>query len=265
MIEIIKSKDNAHIKLFMALNTQKKQRTANGLFTIEGVRLCNDAALSGVKIQTLLLTERAAERYKDTETLKNKAEQTVWICDDLADKISDTKSPQGVFAVCEMLDIGKSTVTINNSGHYILLHNIQDPGNLGAILRTADAMGVDGVFLGEDCADIYNPKVIRGSMGGMFRLNISSSASCQSDIESLKSAGIDCYAAALTDDAKTAGTVDFSSGAAVLIGNEGAGLPYELVEQCSASIIIPMAQGANSLNAAVAAGMLMWEMRRWRI
>lgn len=265
MREIITSKDNAQVKLAAALLARKKERDKTGCFVAEGLRLCTDAVQSGVTVRTLLLTVRAGEKYPEAALLQQAAVRTVWISEELADKIGETKTPQGVFAICEKLDNARSAVTINSGGYYLLLAFLQDPGNLGAILRTADAMGMDGVFLGENCADLYSPKVLRGSMGGLFRLPISVGGDPAGDMAALQKAGVPVYAAALVPDALAAAKVDFSRGGAVLIGNEGNGLPPPLLKAATAAICLPMAQGANSLNAAMAAGMFMWEMQRSRL
>lgn len=260
--ETITSRDNPQVKLAAALLARRKEREETGLFVAEGLRLCLDAADSGVAIRTLLLTPEASERYPETDRLRRAAGRTLIISGALAERIADTRSPQGVFAICEKLDIRRCAVTIKGSGHYLLLENIQDPGNLGAMLRTADALGIDGVFLGGGCADLYSPKVLRGSMGGIFRVPFSAADSLLPVIARLREAGVPVYAAALEETALTAGKVDFSRGGAVLVGNEGSGLPEELIAACTAGLMIPMAGGANSLNAAVAAAILLWEMKR---
>jgi TrmH family RNA methyltransferase len=261
MSEVITSRDNPGVKRLAALLGGKKERSETGLFVAEGLRLSLDALRSGAKIRALYLTERAEERYPECARLRNAAEKMFWLSEGLAERISDVSSCQGIFMVTEQLDNRVSAVTMKNGGHYLLLEGIRDPGNLGAILRTADALGVDGVLLG-DCCDLYAPKVVRGSMGGLFRLPIAVWPELSAAVDALKAVGVPVYAAALADHALEAGQVGFSGGGAILIGNEARGLSPELIKACTASLIIPMAEGANSLNAAVAAAILLWEMRR---
>lgn len=263
--KIVTSKDNPEVKLAAALLRSKKERDEAGLFVCEGLRLCLDAAESGVKIRTLLLTpEHSAMSYEKKTFLHGKARTTLLLDGPAAARLGDTKTPQGIFAICEKLDNRRCAVTIKRSGHFLLLENIQDPGNLGAMLRTADALGVSGVFFGPGCADMYSPKVLRASMGGLFRLSLEQAPDLKKTAASLRGAGVPVWAAALRPDATRVGTLDFFNGGAVAIGNEGGGLTPELIAACTGCINIPMADGANSLNAAVAAGILLWEMRRSR-
>ena len=260
---MITSRDNPQVKLLVSLAERKKERDRTGCFAAEGLRLCLDAVRSGVVMPTLLLTNEAAERYPETAELMEYAGRTVFISHALAQRIADTNNTQGIFAICEKLDNGRCAVKIKSGGLYLLAHALQDPGNLGTILRTAEAMGIDGVIL-DGCPDPYAPKMLRGAMGGIFRLPVAVTDDITAEIALLRKAGVPVYAAALTDKARPAGQVDFSGGGAVLIGNEGNGLPEELIGACNDGILIPMARGANSLNAAMAAGILMWEMRRWK-
>lgn len=262
MDKVITSRDNATIKLAAGLAARKKERDETSLFLAEGLRLCLDAAGSGVVIQTLLVTEEAVERHPEIAQLQQYARNSMLISPALCGRVSDTKTPQGVFAICEKLDNTARMDKMKKGGRYLLLANIQDPGNVGTMLRTADAMAVDSVFLSADCADLYSPKLLRGSMGSVFRLPVLAADDLPRRIARLREAGVPVWAAALTESAVPADSVDFSEGGAVLIGNEGNGLPEDLISACTGSIIIPMAQGANSLNAAVAAGILLWEMRR---
>jgi TrmH family RNA methyltransferase len=261
MKEIITSRDNVGVKHLAALLSSKKERDETGLFACEGLRLSLDALRSGAEISALYLTEKAEERYPECSRLRDAAGKVFWLSENLAERVSDVGTSQGIFLVTKQLDNRESAVTIKNGGHYLLLDGIRDPGNLGTILRTADALGVDGVML-SDCCDLYSPKVVRGSMGGLFRLPVAIWSGLAPVILSLKECGIPVYAAALEDHALEAGKVDYTGGGAVLIGNEARGLSTDLINVCTASLIIPMGVGANSLNAAVAAAILLWEMKR---
>jgi len=263
LLEPIRSRDNTYVKELAGLLGSRKNRDRAGLFALEGLRLCLDAAGSGLPVKQLFLTPRAAARWPETEELVRAAERTLWITEELAGRIADTKSTQGIFCICPKLDNQKCAVTIKGSGKYLLLHQLQDPGNLGTILRAAQAMGVDGVFA-DGCPDLYAPKVLRASMGSLFRLPVSDRDAAEAVIARLEAAGVPVYAAALAPGARPVDEADLSGGCAVLIGNEGDGLPDGLIRACAAAVVIPMAPGADSLNAASAAAILLWEMTRKR-
>jgi len=258
-VETITSRENPVIKELAGLLTQKKLRDRTGLFALEGVRLCVDTAQSGVRVRTLLLTPQARGQYPECETLEKFAKKTLLIENGLAQRISDTKTPQGVFCICEKLDNQKSAVTMKRSGKYLVLADLQDPRNFGAILRTAQALGVDGVFAC-CCPDLYSPKMLRSAMGGQFRLPLEVHSDAAAAVARLRQTGVPVYAAALDNTAQMLGSVDLSGGCAMLIGNEGNGLSRELIAACSGNVIIPMRCDANSLNAASAAAILLWEM-----
>jgi len=263
-MDLIVSRENKNVKELAALLSGKKHRDLSGLFALEGLRLCLDALESGVRIETLFLTEEADKRYPQLERLKKNTGRTLWLGADLARRIADTKTPQGVFCICKKLDNSESAVKMERSGKYLLLSGLQDPGNLGAILRTAQALGVDGVFAC-DCPDLYSPKVLRAAMGGLFRLPVAVCGDSAEMVARLQKARIPVYAAALAGGATRLDRLDFSAGCAVLVGNEGNGLPPGLVEQCDGSVIIPMREDANSLNAATAAAIILWEMTKVRL
>lgn len=254
------SKDNPHIKRLVALQSSKKERDAAGLFVCEGVRLCLDLFQSGCIPEELYITRAVLERYPAFEEFAGLCGESAVLADHLSDRLSDTKTPQGVFAVCKKLDNTQSAVTIKKGGRYLLLSTIQDPGNLGSMIRSCEAFGLDGLFLSADSADLYSPRVIRASMGGIFRLPVVIANDVAGEVGRLEQSGIPVYAATAAAGAKPVRDCDFSGGAAVLIGNEGNGLPPELIEACSEKVMIPMAGGAESLNAGVAAGILLWEM-----
>lgn len=264
-METITSRDNRHIKELAALLAWKKQRDASGLFAAEGLRLCMDAARSGIRLRAVFLTGEALERYPEAAGLAGAAERAYRISGELAARISDTKTPQGVFCIAPKLDNGPGAVKIRRSGHYLLAASLQDPGNLGSIIRTAQALGLDGLLLDGGCPDLYGPKVLRASMGGVFRLPILLCGGARDGIRLLRREGVPVWAAALGRDARSAAGTDFSAGAAVVIGNEGSGLPDEVIACCDGCVKIPMTPGTQSLGAAMAAGILLWEMGRGRL
>ena len=254
----ITSKDNPNIKLYRKLLENKKFRRENGMFVLEGVRLISDAISENARLHSVFVTEDSAAKL-DIESLRSDIDCYL-IPDELKEKISDTGNTQGAFAICEALDKPVFSDTIKTGGKYILLHSVQDPGNLGTIIRTADAVGVDGVFLAE-CCDLYNPKVIRSTMGSIFRLNVSE-VKFDEVFPVFKEQGVRTYAAVIDNDAVSLTDCDFSDGGAVLIGNEGNGLPKEISDLCDVRLTIKMQGNVNSLNAAMAAGIIMWELEK---
>lgn len=262
-MEQITSRENLHIKNIIKLMSSKKERREQNAFVIEGIRLLGDAVSSGVEIKELFYTEEAFEKYPEeiSDFIKN-SNACFILSSHLSDKISDTSTPQGVYGICEMLDNQMDTDKICLNGRMMLLHSLQDPGNLGTIIRSCEALGMTGMILSADCPDVYSPKVLRGSMGGVFRLPLYVSSDLSEMIGYLRTKGIKVYAAALRKGAKTISEMDLSGSVAVLIGNEGNGLPEELIACCDEAVIIPMQSTAESLNASVAAGIIAWELTK---
>ncbi len=260
---LISSKDNQLIKEWRGLNEQTRQRRKSGLFAIEGARLCGDALASGLVITSVLYTAAARETYAAVvEPLIAAAVHSAEITPALAKAMADTHSPQGVFCVAKVLDNQLSLDTINNMGRYGLLEDIQDPGNLGTMIRTAEAFGLDGLLLSAGCCDVYNPKVLRASMGGVFRLPLMIVEDVPAAVFALRQRGMTALACVVDADAAPIQTVKQAGGCVCVIGNEGNGLTAETVAACTERVTIPMAGRAESLNASMAAGIVMWELVR---
>ncbi len=260
---LITSKDNRLVKEWRALNEQAKQRKKAGFFAVEGARLCGDALASGLSVTAVLYTAEAQEIYAPiVEALIASAKESAEITPALARSMADTTSPQGVFCVIKSLDIQLSLDTIDNMGRYGVLEDIQDPGNLGTMIRTAEAFGLDGLILSAGCCDVYNPKVLRASMGGVFRLPIAVTGDLPAAIEALQARGMTALACVVDADAEPLHRVGKTAGCLCVIGNEGNGLTKDTVAVCKKRVTIPMAGRAESLNASMAAGIVMWEMTR---
>ena len=258
---MITSKDNEIIKQAARLVKSARFRRESGLFTAEGVRLCRDGVLSGAGVEQFLYTSDAKEKYgEDYEKISSAAKCSHEISRALFEKISDTRSPQGFFCVFNMLDKPSFPYTINNRGSYVALENLQDPSNLGTILRTAEALGIYGVILSANCCDIYSPKVVRGSMGAVFRMPSYIPGNFTAFMDKLARQGINVYGSTL-HNADNITDIDINGGV-MLVGNEGNGLSEQTLAVCTRRVKIPMRGRAESLNAAAAAGILMWEMCR---
>lgn len=253
----ITSKDNKLIKYISKLQTSAKFRREEQKFIAEGLRVCVEAALSNADIESVLVTEEALSKHKDTLRPLLESSAEIYLTSEKAISAAcDTKSPQGVVCVVKTLDNNIDFDTINNK--YILLESIQDPSNLGTILRTADALGVCGVIMTRDCCDIYSPKVCRGAMGALFRVPHMFVEDAVSFIGEFNKTGTSY--AAVVREATPVRACSFEGSTLVAIGNEGNGLTDATASACSHRITIPMTGIAESLNAAIAAGILMWEM-----
>lgn len=265
MKNLITSLDNYKIKLYQKLLTSKKARSENNMFALEGARITEDALNENLQIQAVFISENAKLRYADVvDKIYNTLEpdRIFEITDSIAKKISDTKTPQGIFSIVKKLDKVLNTDKILNNGRYIILNNLQDPGNIGTIIRTADAVRIDGIIMTDDCCDMYNPKLVRSTMGSMFRINWWDKCNINNVLDIFNQKQITTFAAVIDNDAVSVTDCDFSNGSVVVIGNEGNGLPNEISNKCDKKLTIKMQGNIDSLNAAMATGIIIWEMRK---
>lgn len=256
----ITSRENPLVKRYVALMSNKGERERENLLVVEGVRLCLDALKSGLVFREVYVTEKALQKHSGLNELLERTDGGFTISESVAAKMSDTKTPQGVFAVCEK-PRSKRPERHKRDARYLLLAGLQDSGNIGTIIRTAEAFGLDGVAMTADCPDLYSSKVLRASMGGVFRLPVWTVGDMLEEIALLKLEGVAVYAAALEVNAEKLGNMRFEGACAVLLGNEGAGLPVGLADACDCSVIIPMSGRADSLSVAMAAGIFAWELK----
>lgn len=265
MAEIITitSRDNPAVRRAVKLMTSARERRKTGLIICEGARLCSDAAESGIVGEELFFTKSAVEKYSERlEKLKKNTRSIYLITDEIAQKIGDTESTQGVFLTAKMPKVENDLSRLKSTGRYVLLENLQDPSNVGSIFRTAEALGVDGIILTEGCASCFAPKSLRAGMGAAFRIPIFITGDAVKDVERLVSQNMRPMAAVPREDASDVTAIKSFSGAIMCIGNEGNGLTEELINACDEKVTIPMNGRAESLNAATAASILMWEMMR---
>ena len=259
-MDIIKSKDNKNIKYISKLGTSAKFRREEQKFVVEGARLCTDAVKSSADIDIFVYSESAYSKYNDiVKSIAKVAHNTICVDDRIFCALSDTKTPQGVLCVVKTLDKQSYFDKIRENGIIVALDNIQDPSNLGTILRSADALGIDMVVLSSDCCDIYSPKVARGSMGAVFRIPFLITDNLAGFINKFNEYGTS-YACVLDESAVTIDKVTFKSPVISVIGNEGNGVSQPVIDACKSKLYIPMKNNAESLNAAVAASIIMWEM-----
>ncbi len=257
-MEKITSKNNQLIKDTKKLFTSPRARKENGAFVLEGARLCFDVLNSFYTVDKLFITQSAYDKYQaKADDLISKSNSAYLITDDVATKLSDTVATQGVFAVCKMKDNANADL----KGKIIALDNVQDPSNMGAIVRTAEALGIDAIITYQGC-DIYNPKALRSSMGSMLRVNIAYTDDLQDCLTKLKAQGFAVYSTVPDSSAKKITDIDFENDCVCVIGNEANGVEDDIKQVSDALITIPMLGRAESLNASVAASITMWEMLR---
>ena len=263
MIQSITSKENAAVKRVVKLIGSSKDRREQNAFVVEGVRLCMDALTSGIILEEFFYTEQAEEKYPSSvEALRGQAGKTILVSQAVMTHFTDTKTPQGVLCVCSMLDKNSSTYKMDSSNRLLALEDLQDPSNLGTVLRTAEALGVGGILMNRGCCDIYSPKVLRGSMGAVFRLPFLILEDLPGYLTQQKENGCSIYAAVPDRAATPITEIPFSGRCIVAVGNEGNGLTEACIQACTQPVTIPMEGRAESLNAATAASILIWEMVR---
>lgn len=259
-MEKITGKNNELIKGVKKLLSSSKERNAQGVFVLEGARLVFDVLNSLYEVKFFMITENALSKYeKKARLMISKSEKSYIISEDISDRLSDTKNSQGVFAVCRINP--EKDNKINPDGKYIMLDNVQDPANLGAIVRTAEALGTDGVIVSGGC-DIYNPKSLRAAMGSMLRIHIMQIDNSEEFLENARKKGLSLFATVPDSSAARITDSDFSGGVICVIGNEANGVSEKIIRLCDEKITIPMLGKAESLNASVAAAITMWEMLR---
>ena len=246
-MEAITSRKNSFIQHLRKLDSDRAYRQECGEYICDGLKLLKEAVSFGANVSAVLWKEKAEE-------LELNARQ--YVADkELFDYASTMKNSPGPVFTVKMPVFDREGIK-----NAVVLENVQDPGNVGTVVRTANAFGIDCVILSDACADLYNSKTVRATMGAIFRQKVISVSSGELN-DFLKARGLKLYGAALTDKAVDVRTVSLKN-AAIAIGSEGRGLSDRLLGICDGEIIIPMEENSESLNAAVAASVLMWEMRR---
>ena len=256
-MDVITSRENPRIKRACALRDSEKQRAAAGLFFAEGPKLCLELA-RGCRAAELYAT---APALAHTPALAALGPAVVEITHPVAEKLAGTRSTQGVFALFETPATDPAPL-LAAARRILALEAVQDPGNVGTLLRSAAAFGFDAVLLGPGCAAPFSPKVLRASMGAAGRLPLGVCADLPAALGALRGRGVACLAAALykARPLDAVGT-QFPGGVCVVIGSEGQGLSDAAIAACSAAVRIPMTDRVESLNAGVAGSILLWHFR----
>ena len=252
----ITSRDNAKVKYAAKLASSAAFRAAEGRFLAEGAKLCPELA-KGAQLELLLCTEKALQKHPQLADLPG---EHYLIMPHVAEKLADVGSNQGVFGVFCTPAPGWDCV--KPGGRYLALERVQDPGNVGTLIRSAAAFGFDSVLLSDGCAAPFAPKTLRASMGAAVRIPVLTVGDMAQAVAKLQQLGIPSLAAALynSQPLSAVGT-HWPQGLCVVIGSEGQGLTDATVAACSAAVRIPMTDKAESLNAGIAGSVLLWHFR----
>lgn len=253
MKEILSTK-NASIKEFKKLH-KKKYREEKKQYIIEGFHLIEEAVRAGADIDWILFNKRGMVEWS-LWLNQQPDELLVYVSEEVMVLLSELPTPQGMIAIVRMPDDEKK---IKFSGSWLLLDNVQDPGNVGTMIRTADAAGLSGVILGEGSSDIYSTKVLRAMQGSNYHLPVIRKPLAEI-IENFKEAKIPVYGTELNTEAISYQKIAPRKDYALIMGNEGQGVTADLLEKTDQNIYIPIKGAAESLNVAIAAGILMFHL-----
>lgn len=259
---MISSTSNSRIKQLAQWQSKARERKKSGIFIAEGLKMYEEAPENWV-LETYV-SEKCLEQLK-AGALWEKLQRLGYeeVTEEVFAKISDTCTPQGILCVLKRPEYTLEQMLDKTAPLLMVLEDLQDPGNLGTIVRTGEGAGVNGIIMTGDTADIYNPKTIRATMGSVYRVPHIYIEDTAQTIDKLHAAGIHTYAAHLAGKVYY-DSFDFRTGTAFLIGNEGNGLKKETADRADNYLKIPMEGRVESLNAAIAASLLMYEARRQR-
>ena len=259
---MITSISNPRVKKLRELMGKARLRKEEGVFIAEGLRMVSETPAD--RLKELYISESFTDR-SGLYGIKAGDDRTYVLSDDVFRRISDTKNPQGILAVVRRSDISAEDILKAGNPFILFLEDIQDPGNLGTMVRTAEAAGITGIIMSSDTVDIYNMKVVRATMGCMYRMPFACAGKGEFEIilKMAREKGIGLYAAYLDSD-EIYTDVSYASPCGIIIGNEGRGLKPSTAMLADKRIRIPMSGEAESLNAAMAAGIIMYEARRQR-
>ena len=271
--DIITSRNNQTVKWAASLQ-EKKWREREKCFIAEGEKLTYEAIEAKLPLHSVFVAEgkkdRVLPRLAELLVTEENVNTPVYVLSDTTfEKISTEKAPQGVISVIKYLDffynidiIYKEEFFLEKDEKALALCSVRDPGNLGSVIRSAVAFGVDHIVLTSDCADVYNPKTVRSAMGSLFRTKITMVKDFESFIASAKEKGRRVFSAELTENARSLNEIGMCGSDIIIIGNEGHGIPESISSKTSGSVYIPISKKTESLNASVAAAIFMWEQNK---
>ncbi|MGF3115041.1 TrmH family RNA methyltransferase [Facklamia sp. P13064] len=259
-MEIIQSKQNQRIKDYRKLHLAKNRKKTE-TYLIEGEHLIEEAITYQAAIEVVLMTPSYHENHIQTiEQIKQAQIEVLILSEEVMKTVALTQHTQGVMAVIKKKESNLAKKNINGS-HYLLCDGVQDPGNLGTMIRTADAAGFDGVFLAEGCVDLYNDKVIRASQGSLWHLPIYEASNAQI-FKAIQASELPLYCTAVNQEAEDYRKL-IANHCVLVLGNEGQGVGPFWMEKADKSVFIPMPGKAESLNVSIAAGILMFAWKQW--
>lgn len=269
---MITSLSNEKVKYVRELATKARFRRKEGCYIAEGIKMFLEAPEDDIRkvyvsehLYNVLHYE--PDLPKNYRICQEKLDRLTFeiVLDPVFEKMAGTVTPQGILSLVRITRYSlEQLLEAEGKRLFVILENIQDPGNLGTILRTAEAAGVTGLIISSDSVSIHNPKVIRSTMGAIYRVPFVYTDDLPYVIGVLKDIGIQVYAATLSGNTKEYDAYDYRPETAFIIGNEGNGLSEETISRATAQIYIPMAGQGESLNASMAAGILMYEANRQR-
>lgn len=264
--DLITSKTNSTIVKIGKLSN-KKYRNEENLFVCDGKKLLNEAINFGAKIRYIIVKNDAnfdAELINKIKNCKENGTAVLCVNEQVFEKLTEENAPQGVMAVCEFLkEMHTNSTTVENANFdekIIMLEAVRDPGNIGTIIRNAAAFGIDRLIFSSDCADIYSQKVIRAAMGAIFKVKIDIVDDFVGTVKSLKKCGKRVLSATLGKNSLILGKIELRSQDVIIVGNEGHGISDEVIKASDETIFIPMCENTESLNAAIASSIFMWEL-----
>ena len=260
---MITSTANVRVKQIVQWRTKAKERRKDGVFLAEGIKMFEEAPEE--RILEVYLSADIEDKLREKQNIFRKLQNVGYevVSSEVFAKMSDTQTPQGILTVIKRLEYALEDLLDKPNPLFIILENLQDPGNLGTIVRTGEGAGITGVIMSNQTVDIYNPKTIRATMGSVYRVPFVYVEDLVGMIERLKERGIVTYAAHL-EGKQYYDSFSFEKGTAFLIGNEGNGLSRQLADAADAYLKIPMEGQVESLNAAIATSLLMYEAHRQR-
>jgi len=257
-INMISSTSNSQVKYLVQLQNKSKIRKENKAFVVEGIKMVEEAPKD--RIIKIYVSENFTKLNQ--EIIKKIGSEYEIVSDNVFSQMSDTQTPQGILAIIKMVEYSIDDL-IKNIPLIVIIENLQDPGNLGTIIRTGEGAGISGVLMSSNTVDIYNPKTIRSTMGSIFRVPFVYENDFLDAIDFIRNRNVPIYAAHL--DGKNSYTAEKYNGpTAFLIGNESSGLKDETAKKADVLIRIPMGGKVESLNAAIATTVLLYEAKRQR-
>ncbi len=260
----LSSKDNKIVKNIRSLS-DAKHRYKDKTFLIEGIKIVEEALRDNLGVLTVVASP-SLMRHHGKGILKlaeSRGVDVVWISERLMDALAESKTPQPIMAAIQMKQYSEDVLVDSTANLIIVAHQLQDPGNLGTIIRSSEAAGASGIAVSPNTVDPYNAKTIRASMGSILRLPIVSVGNLRAFIRKCRESGFQAVAT-VVDGEKTHFDIDLTKPTVVILGQEGAGLPGEVMTDIDLRIRIPMAKAVESLNVATAAAVMLYEALRQR-